>query len=408
MVKKADSKLIKRLNEVRLLNLIRYDSPITRIDLAKRSRISKVAVSEIINRLIEAGFVLEIGKGKSTRKGGKRPTLIKLNPDSAYVIGIQIEQQYSRIALGNIESQILEVKNFTYPAGSTVDDVLPRICRFIDRMISRHEIEPGKLVGIGIGIPGFIDYEKGEIHFADTLQGWAYFPIAKYFSSRYQVPVMLENDVKTIALGESLMGAGRNVSDFVCLWNGEGIGAGIVMNGNLVRGMNGTAGEIGYLEMGRSLVNIQRLKHLYKGKKQCCFGEILSETYLHQTLQKISGKSDRSLLKFLKDGDQGDEQVREILDEYALVLSVVCSLLIKVLNPSLLILSGTAIQNSSYLFDKVKELVRQDLKRIPFKSCDITTGALGEQAGLQGAIAMALQTIFESPVRVNHTYFVAD
>ena len=107
MKEKADSKLIKTLNERRLLNLIREQGPTTRNELARTTRMSKVAVSDIINRLNEAGYIQESGKGKSTKKGGKRPILLQLNPDNGYVIGIEIERRHASVALANLNSDIL-------------------------------------------------------------------------------------------------------------------------------------------------------------------------------------------------------------------------------------------------------------------------------------------------------------
>jgi DNA-binding Lrp family transcriptional regulator len=102
MPKKVNAQLIKKLNEVRILNLVRYEGPISRIELAKKTGISKVAVSEIIRRLDDAGFILEIGKGTSTKRGGKRPTMIKINPENGYVFGIEIHLKKANIALANL------------------------------------------------------------------------------------------------------------------------------------------------------------------------------------------------------------------------------------------------------------------------------------------------------------------
>lgn len=399
---KADSKLIRTLNEVRLLNLIREKGPIARNELARRTRMSKVAVSDIITRLTGAGYILEIGKGHSTRKGGKRPTLLKLNPESGYVVGIEIKRRHAITALANIESDILAIEHLEYPVGTSIDKVIPAIFTKIDHIMAGKNVESGQLVSIGIGIPGFVDYARGELLFADTLRGWANLPLAMRFSSRYHVPTMLENDVNTITLGESLLGAGRGASNVVCIWIGDGIGSGIIVDGQLVRGETGCAGEVGYQEIGHSIANPNRLKHLYSNQRY--FGEILSEENLFEILKiKLQWNSNKydaespldSLEPLLLAGDKGNRVIQEILDEYGYILAILCMNLIKTLDPSLLILSGKVIENSYYLLEKTRQLIKQSMMNIPFQPGTIKVGELKDLAGVKGAITLALQTLFE-------------
>ncbi len=163
----VNSQLIKELNEIRILTLVKNEETISRIELARRTKISKVAVSEIVNRLSEAGYIVEIGKGESTKKGGKRPTLLSLNPDNGFVAGIEIHSSHAKIALANLNSEII---------------------RCIDQIFSGNPKYKEKLISIGIGLPGFIDYEKGELVFAVTIHGWVQHPLASVFSEKYKVP----------------------------------------------------------------------------------------------------------------------------------------------------------------------------------------------------------------------------
>ncbi|MBC8180776.1 winged helix-turn-helix transcriptional regulator [candidate division KSB1 bacterium] len=132
MPEKANSQLIRTINERRLLNLIRQEGPISRNELAKRAKISKVAVSGIINRLDKDGFILVTGKGESTSKGGKRPMLLKLNPDNGYVIGIQIMRGQITIALANVESTIKGIEHHSYEINASIDEVISNIFTKID------------------------------------------------------------------------------------------------------------------------------------------------------------------------------------------------------------------------------------------------------------------------------------
>jgi len=399
----VNSQLIKELNEIRILTLVKNEETISRIELARRTKISKVAISEIVNRLIEAGYIVEIGKGESTKKGGKRPTLLKLNSDNGFVVGIEIHSSHAKIALANLNSEIIREEIVQFEVGETIVTVLPEIIRCIDQIFSGNPKYKEKLISIGLGLPGFIDYEKGELVFAVTIHGWVQHPLASVFSEKYKVPVIIENDVNARTYGEHLLGAGQDTDNMVCIWLGEGLGAGIIVDGNLIRGRYGSAGELGYLELGHHLANPSLVKNLYTNQHR--FGSILREQHLLDTIKlKIQydmnlGHIDvdrLTLEELLSDGHhEYSFIVREILDEYAMLLSILCTDLIKTLNTSKIILSGKVIENSEYLLDKCRQIVRQNMHNIPFQATPIEVGTLKEEGCIKGVIAMALQVIFE-------------
>ncbi|MHB2155943.1 ROK family transcriptional regulator [Calditrichota bacterium GD2] len=397
MFKKADTQLIKLLNEIQILNLIRNEGPIARIEVARRVQMSKVAVFDIINRLVEAGFVIDVGKGESTSRGGKRPSLVKLNPENHYVIGIVFKRREIQIALANIEAELLNFTKFKMRVGSLPGDVLDKIFAKIERLLKDSGINAEQIISIGIGSPGLIDYEKGKLRFADTLRGWDDVSLVEIFSQRYNVPVFIENDVKVISLAESILGAGKEKSNIVCVWVGEGVGAGLIINNQLLQGHSGGAGEIGYLELDRFCELAQRLPNLYKGQKY--IGDILSDAYLEEViLSRLSGRGDLKRMNFprILKSKSFFPEIKDILDEFAYLLGMACSTLIKVINPELLILSGRVVEHSDYLFQKVADQIQARAGEVPFFSTEIVKGALGERASLRGAIVMALQVIFET------------
>ncbi len=399
MVKKADTQLIKLMNEIQLLKLIREAGPVSRIELARSTHMSKVAVFDIINRLIEAGMVLDVGKGESTSKGGKRPSLVKLDPTNHYVIGVEFKRTEVRIAVGDIEASIVDKRKLNFKAGTSGTEIINRVFKKIDVILKKNKIDSDKLVSVGIGIPGLIDYDKGRLSFADTLQHWDQISLAESFEKEYNKPVILDNDVNAITIGESILGAGRNVDHLFCLWIGQGVGSGLVIENRIVKGLHGAAGEIGYLEIQQFGETLSRLKFLFNNQKY--FGDILREATLEDCLIKaIKRNRDVDTKKLTLDqilkNKKYEPVIRAILDEYASILAMLCLNIIKVINPELIILSGRVIENSGYLLDRVKELVKEKTTDLPFLDTTIVPGELKDEAGLRGAIAMALQVIFET------------
>ncbi|MCF7741087.1 MAG: ROK family transcriptional regulator [Candidatus Marinimicrobia bacterium] len=399
--------ILKELNEIKILNLLKNEAPISRSELAEKTNITKVTISEIIKRLDKEGYILVAGKGESTSKGGKRPTLIKLNPNKGYVIGIEYKRKKAHIAIANIESDIIAKTDFSYQVGTDLHSVIEKTFQKIDNLLESQEIPSEKLISIAIGVPGFIDYEKGELTFADTMKGWEKKPFASRFSKHYNLPVLIENDVNMVAIGEDLVGAGKDESNIVSIWIGAGVGAGIIMDNQLIRGASGIAGEIGYLEIGNFLANHSFLRNLYTNQKY--IGDLLSEEHLFDVLKmkmEFKGKSlekpigEYNIIELLKLADQGNSNVQEILDEYAMILAIVCTELIKTINTNLIILSGTVIENSKYLFSKVQQFVKSNMRDIPFDASSIVIGELGgDTACLKGALALALQVIYKPYIK---------
>ena len=398
---KTNLKMIKKLNELKILNLLRDEAPISRSEMAKATKISKVTISEIVSRLDKEGYILTLGKGNSTKKGGKRPTLIKLNPDKGYVIGIEIKRNEVNIAIANIISDIICEFGFEYGNEDSIDFVIVKIFTHIDKKLKNLSIKYDKLISIGIGIPGFVNYELGELSFSN--KGWENKPFVAQFVKKYNVPVLIENDANMVAIGEDLLGAGRNESNFICITLESGIGAGIIMDNQLIRGSNGMAGEIGYLKLGYALENPRKYKKLYTDQDR--FGSILSEDHLYTVIKSEIEKNSSDLEKpideytifdFLKLGEEGNEIVTEILDEYGEIIASLCTELIKTINPKLIILTGEVIENSNYLYCKIQEYTKQIMAEIPFDISSIIVGELGiDAACLKGAVTMALHVIFK-------------
>ncbi|MBN2281806.1 MAG: ROK family protein [Candidatus Marinimicrobia bacterium] len=405
--KKVNAQLIKKLNEVRILNLVRYEGPISRIELAKKTGISKVAVSEIIRRLDDAGYILEIGKGTSTKRGGKRPTMIKINPENGYVFGIEIHLKKATIALADLESKIICRDVVAYSKDTSAEKGMALIFDAMDRLLEKCTIESSQLVSIGIGLPGLSDYTDEQAFFSDTLKGFGHKLLGEKFARKYQVSVTIENDVNAMTVGEQLLGAGRNERNFVYIWIGEGLGAGIVVDDHLIRGHYGSAGELGYLELGYMLADRSRLPNLYTSNQEF-FGNVMSEEHLTETLQlKLQWKtgedkekiSNMSLAEIIDEYSTKYPIVHEVLDEYAHLLSIICTVLLKTIDPNLIIIGGSIIENSEYLLVKTRQLVKQRMINIPFRPTDIIQGELKEDACIKGAISLALQTIFEPVLR---------
>jgi predicted NBD/HSP70 family sugar kinase len=393
-------KVVRQYNELNILRFIKNENPISRADIAKRYKISKAAVSEIIAHLLQQGYVSEIGVGNSTRIGGRKPILLAFNPKAGFAIGVEIKRDHARVALGDLDAGIHENQMFQFQNGAPLKDVLDEVFKIIDSFRNIDWVKKAKPIGIGVAIPGLIDYESGRIRESDTLKNWQDYPIRDAFVQRYGIETRIENDVKTISIGECRFGNGKDTSNIVYLWLGDGIGAGIVINGELYRGVSASAGEVGFFELGCCIREFDEFKLLYNGQKY--FGDILSGKELQRGAAKglrngYEGMMDPEKLdvdSILAEADKNNPLAIELLREYGFLVGVVCIHLINTLNPELILIGGPAFTQNERLLKFIREKIQNDVLRTPSSAVRVRGARLHDDAGIVGAIGLILEDLF--------------
>jgi N-acetylglucosamine repressor len=388
-------RLVREYNELNILRFIKNEGPISRADLAKRYKISKAAVSEIIAHLLGQEYIIETGIGSSTSLGGRKPILLEFNNKAGYVIGIEIKRDHAAVALSDLNAVIYKKTIIDFPKGTSLKTVLRMIFKVVDVYLKISWVEKARPVGIGVAIPGLINYHSGKIRESDTLKNWQGVPIKEAFEQRYNIETIVENDVKAISLGECRFGGGKNISNFVYLWIGDGLSAGIIINGELYRGVSAAAGEIGYLEPGMYISEISDFKLVYHNQKT--YGDLLSEVELLKSARKVwPDKSENNLTieKIIKLADENHNVSVELLREYGLLAGIVCIHLINTLNPDTILIGGHTLPYSKVLLKFIKDKVKHAMLKTPSNAVRIRSASLREDAGILGAVALILEDLF--------------
>jgi len=393
-------KFIKDYNELNVLRFIKNFGPVSRAEIAKKYKISKAAVSDIIARLINQGYVSEIGVGDSTSRGGRKPVLLRFNQMAGFVIGIEVKRSFARIALADMNAQIYEMKIVEYEINCPFENVLDLIFPIIRYFLEIDWVKHAKAIGIGVAIPGLIDYKSGSVQHSDTLKHWQNIPIRDLIEKEFNIKVIVENDVKALTLGECLFGRGKEFSNQVYLWIGDGIGAGIIVNGSLIRGITASAGEVGYDELGFFVKDCSDFPLLYAGQKD--FGDILSNKLLIETAQKcITNGNNTSLFAdnlnidtLIEAAEHDDPLATSLLNEFGHILGILCINLVNTLNTELLIIGGSLLSRSDILLKYVKEKVQKDILSAPAQAVKIVSAELKEKGGVLGASGLLLEDLF--------------
>jgi N-acetylglucosamine repressor len=388
--------LIREPNEVRVLRLVRDSGQISRIEIAKACNLSKASVSDIVSRLIDTDFLIETGKASASGKGGRKRILLRFQPLAGLVGGIDIKMDHTTVAIADLNATIIGEETFTYTPGASPSEVIPRVISSLEKLIVNADLADTKLVGIGIGIPGLVDYTANTLIMADTMKGWQGADFVHQFESHFDVPVYLENDVKTITLGEYLFGVAKGVGNFVLIWIGDGIGAGIFVNGKLHRGITSSAGEIGYNDVGFAVRDKNDFPILFRNQKD--FGDLLSHTNIissYRRAKRIDPAAELTIDAILRAAEQGDATAVQLLDEFNSLVSIICINIINILNSEIIVLAGKIPRSCPSCISRVQEKIQTDILSVPAEVVRLKQASLGERATILGAVGLVLYELFE-------------
>ncbi|MFC3883021.1 ROK family protein [Bacillus songklensis] len=377
---KSTSRSIKERNKTLILQTIMEKGPISRSTISVQLKLSKATVSSLVDELISEGLVLENGFGKARQQGGRKPIHLTFNARAAYIIGIDIGGTKTLLALSDLTGTIIDTVLF-----STQEYVqqkfLFKLSQMIHDLLHKHELTPKCLLGMGIGVPGMTDAEKGMVIDAPTLK-WKDYSLRHDVEQLFQVPVFIDNDVNLAVLGEQWKGAAAGKKNVVLIAIGTGVGCGIVINNQLYHGSSWAAGEIGYMvtDKGDALADHGRVFDGYGYLDSRIGGAGISCAYKKRTRLVKSAKE-----IFLR-AQQGEAAalsvVREVVEHIGFAVSNVISLI----NPETVLLGG-GISNSTDWF--LKDIERILKEWTPIKA-EIKTTDLGAHAVVIGAVSFVL------------------
>ncbi|MFW6268844.1 MAG: ROK family protein [Bacillota bacterium] len=376
---------MKKMNQEIILELIQNEDTISRAEIAEITNLSPATVSNIVKELIEMELVKETKRGES--RGGRKPILLELNPEGAYVVGLEWGISEVKAVLLNLNNDIIEfrkklVNDFQVSHFIQITETI--INKFTNIVKNKN-----KIAGIGIGVHGLVDPEKGRSRFAPHFD-WKDVPIKDMVEKKIDYPVLIDNDVRMMALTEKWEGR----DNFIFINTGPGIGSAIVIKGNLYYGRDYSAGEFGHMtviEDGplcscgdhgciESLISINTLVKKY-------FPEIESDL----SLKRLKNEWEK-LIEF---SCSGDNKAKNILKKAGKYLGTGIANIINFLNPDAIIIGGAFVKAKNIILPVVKERIKNKSLQIPGNNIKIKTNSLGKKAGAAGAGILVLQELFK-------------
>ncbi len=380
-----------------LLTLLRLQ-PIARVRLARETRLSTTTVTNLVAELIEQGIVLTDGYDMAVQRlgAGRPPLALRLQAGSRYAIGVHIGVQQIRIALIDLQANILDFRSIEITPGESGVSAMGRTAAVCRAVMADHRAagSSGRIVGMGVGASGLVESRTGVNVLSPNL-GWHNLPVRDLLAAEVGLPVIVDNNVRCMALAESLYGVGRNVRALAYVYARVGVGAGLVVDGALYRGADQGAGEIGHWVMRPEGGALCRC-----GNRGCLETEI-SETVLLAKAEAISpgltqGRADALGVIFDAARD-GHLALVELIEERARFLGLALANLVNVLNPEMIMLGGWLAE----AFDLIAPIAESTMRRHAFggigDGVDLLPTTFGAQSGVVGAGVLALDSLVFTP-----------
>lgn len=385
MIRPGNPALMKAMNRAAVVDLLSKQGPISQTQICESSGLARATVSKIIGELRSEGLVVELHRAES-KGGGRRQVLLGLNKTSGYVVGVDLGGTKMAGALTDLGGRPLVRMVQPTAADRGGDAVFSSLVSFVGEIVARSGIDPSLVRGVGIGIPGVV-LDEGVVEWAPAL-GWHGVGLKSALEAALPYRVFVENDVNLLALGEYWYGAGQGSRSMACLAIGTGLGAGIILDGQLHLGHRRAAGEVCDLVTDPSCLGREY-------RPFGCLERTASGTGLASLYRlRAPGGADADAEKVFELARAGDPAAVEAVEEFARHLSMAVLALAAVLDPEVIVLGGGVAGGADLFKDRLEELCCPVLQATP----DIRVSSLGVDAGVMGAVALTLHSTTENPL----------
>jgi len=384
-----------------ILDYVRTHGSSTRTELASATGMSRAVVVQRVGELVERGL-LESGEiGPST--GGRAPRTVRFRSDAGHLLVADLGATSVDVAVLDLSCAVLAHASEPADIARGPDEVLGRAEAMLQECLAEADELPGSLLGIGIGVPGPVEFESGRPVAPPIMPGWDLYDVRGRFAS-YGVPVWVDNDVNIMALAEIRAGVARGHENVVFIKVGTGIGAGIVVRGMLHRGAQGCAGDVGHIQVtdDENVIcrcgNVGCLEALAGGAALGRDGEALARdgrsTHLAKVLEEEGSvqAADVALA-----ASHGDAAAIELITNAGRLIGSTLAGIVNFFNPSLVVIGGGVAGSGDLLLATIRESVYRRSLPLATRDLLVTRSSLRELAGVTGAAAMVTDELFAPP-----------
>ncbi len=381
----ARSDTVRDINRRIVLNYVRENAPISRSEIARRTALQRSTVSLIVQELKDLGLINEV-HGESS--GGRPPVLLTLRSLKPVALGIAVMTHKTTIVTGNLSGAVIDRKEFK--TDPDFDVTFSKIVKYSKHLIKKNA---GSIEGIGISLPGVVDFDRGIAYFIPHFK-WRNIAVADDLEKELGLPVKADNDANAVALAELWFGQQSEINenrDFITVLVAEGIGTGIVFDGQVYQGKDGTAGEFGHMTIGTGAPVT-----CATGSRECweAFASDRASLARYAKLNGSNGKNaDIGFRELTELAVSGDEVAQRVFERTAHYLGIGIANIIQAMGPESIIIAG----NITNVWPLIVEDLRTAIERWScreYHSTLLTKSTFGGDASVMGALSLFLASKF--------------
>lgn len=375
-----------------VFSLLRDGRPRTRAELAELTGLARSTVAARVDELVRLGLIAPHGDARST--GGRPPSLFSLNPRAWVVVGVDVGASHVSAVVADLSGEVLGERDARLDVAGGPEVVLAWVVRAVGELLGEQGRPADALAAIGIGLPGPVEHSTGRPNNPPIMPGWDRYDVPARLRRDYPVPVLVDNDVNIMALGEQ-QAAFEDSQDLIFVKVATGIGAGIIAGGTLQRGAQGTAGDLGHVRVvaGEGID--------CRCGNTGCLEAVAAGPALARALRAAGARAEsgQDVVDLVREGDQ---TAIRVVRQAGRDLGDVLATMVNLINPSVVVIGGRLAAAGEPLLAGIREVVYGRSLPLATEHLRIVSSSVGHRAAVQGAVAMAIGHVL-APAQVEES-----
>ncbi len=394
----GDPEMAREINRALILDLLRKNDAIPRAQIARLLDLSKVTVSAVVSQLLDDGFVIEVGEGDARKQGGRKPILLSLNPSSTFVVGVDIGTTNTVVAIGNLKGEQLSKTRTSTTRNRSVENIVEQAVHVINETIAQSNIQREKILGLGLSVAGTVEKIRGTIIFSPDYN-WRNVSIADIFEKKTGFSTVLDNCTRAMTRGELWYGHAQDIRNLFYINIGYGVGSAMVVDGKIYEH---------HSECGHVLITKKKVR--CDCGKYGCLEAVASGQAIERLANELLENSHEGWItakRLTELAEQGNMEANTIFAEAGRYLGRMTSIVANLFNPDKIILGGGVALSGHLMLDTILREFEENTMEGIKNDTKIKLSALGMDAGVLGAIALALDNFVFKQETISRSYSYA-
>jgi predicted NBD/HSP70 family sugar kinase len=383
---------------------VRRFGPISRVGIRNLTHIRQATISLLVNELLSESRLKVVGHAANPT--GRKQVMLSVNEESSFVIGLDFDEEFVDVALLDLHPRVKQTLRERTNLSGGLDSLLRQLFAVVDHLICTSGVDASAMHGIGLGVPGLVNHRTGTVIMSSTtIDFWKDIEIRRIFEEKFGISIAVENNSRTKAIAERVLGAGDAAEDMIYVEYGKGIGSGIIVGGRILRGHSYSGGELGHT-------------HIVEDGPACkcgsfgCLEAMASINAIEVRLRKALAEGGYSRCLELVEGDEskltgwmvlegarmGDKLCIAMVEELGQNLGLAMANLVNLFNPAVVVVDARLEMAGERLLDQIGRIVQMQALSYATSDLAFRFGRLGSSVGVLGAGLLITEALFEIPV----------